>query len=170
MTATLWKVDSYPGGAWFTCDRCSQRVRRSAMFTEWDGLKVCAPCLDPRPPQMFPPDVYPEGLPFPDTRPPQDSPDRLVDDTILNPVAGGIQATNGLYGGYYPNGQLAPPGAMSPQPVIVDTIPPGQTGPAVLTDMKTLRTGPVFSVPQTLKADFTFDTLAVDGQGDELEI
>lgn len=74
MRAARWTRDHYrPGGAYFYCDRCSQRHRRSEMFVEWDGLRVDAKCLDPRPPQMTPPDVYPEGIPFPDARPPNDN-------------------------------------------------------------------------------------------------
>ena len=60
MTATLkydlWRSN---GDAWFICDRCGQRHRRSRMLVEWDNLRVDAKCLDPRPPQMEPPDVYP---------------------------------------------------------------------------------------------------------------
>ena len=43
------------------------------MRKEWDGLIVCPSCLDPRPPELDPPDIYPEGLPLPDSRPPQDT-------------------------------------------------------------------------------------------------
>lgn len=163
--------DTYrPGNAWFICDRCGQRHRRSAMFTEWDGLKVDAKCLDPRPPQMMPPNVYPEGIPFYDARPPQDQPDRLVDDTTLYAIVGGIAATTGLYAS--PTGQALGPGALSPQD-IVETVPvtsvlvldtesglpvlqengqpifitvPGvPQGPNVLEDDITFITGPVFA-------------------------
>lgn len=88
--------DTYrPGNAWFICDRCGQRHRRSAMLTEWDNLKVDIACLDPRPPQMDPPDVYPEGMPFMDARPPQDNSDRLMDDTELRSTVGGIRIALG---------------------------------------------------------------------------
>lgn len=88
--------DGYrPGDAYFICDRCSQRHRRSAMITEWDNLKVDIACLDPRPPQMDPPDVYPEGMPFMDARPPQDNSDRLMDDTELRSTVGGIRIALG---------------------------------------------------------------------------
>lgn len=60
------------------------------MQVEWDNLRVCPPCLDPRPPQMQPPDVFPEGIPFFDARPPNDRPDRLEDDSSLQSVVGGI--------------------------------------------------------------------------------
>lgn len=84
------------------------------MYVEWDNLRVDIKCLDPPPPQLTPPNVFPEGLPFQDSRPPQDFPDRLTDDTTLQPISGGIAATNGLY--YTaPNGQNLGPGALSPQ-------------------------------------------------------
>lgn len=112
-----WRNDTYiAGNAWFTCDRCGTRFRRSQMITEWDGLKVDIKCLDPRPPQMIPPVIYPEGVPFTDARPPQDNSDRMQDDTSLQSVAGGFIVV--------PAGQLNPadqrqqPGALSPQPVI----------------------------------------------------
>ena len=107
--------DAYRGGdAWFICDRCSQRYRRSAMLTEWTGLKVDAKCLDPRPPQMMPPNVYPEGIPFYDARVPQDNPDRLVDDTALGSGYGRFVVLDGQT---YPGGQNGQPGALSPQPL-----------------------------------------------------
>lgn len=102
-----------PGGAWFICDVCSQRFRRTEMLVRWDSLRVDMKCLDPRPPQMMPPNVYPEGIPFVDTRPPQDRPDRLDDDTALQSVLGGFAIQNGAL---YPNGQAQEPGALSPQP------------------------------------------------------
>lgn len=129
---TYFKNDTYrSGNAYFTCDRCSGRYRRSQMITEWDGLKVDKNCLDPRPPQMVPPVVYPEGLPFFDARPPQDNPDRLTDDTFLQPVTGGIIATDGQVNTYGP-------GAFSPQNIIESPTP---QGPNVLEDDITFITG-----------------------------
>lgn len=119
--------DTYrPGNAWFICDRCSQRHRRSAMLTEWTGLKVDAKCLDPRPPQMTPPDVYPEGIPFADARMPQDNPDRLTDDTALQSVSGGIGVQ---FGQSMPAGQNQGPGAISPLSV-TESVP--VVGPSYL--------------------------------------
>ncbi len=92
--------DAYRGGnAYYTCDRCSQRHRRSGMLTEWTGLKVDAKCIDPRPPQMSPPNIYPEGIPFYDARPPADYPDRLQDDTALHNVVGGFEVEYGVQRG-----------------------------------------------------------------------
>jgi len=140
------------------------------MLVEWTNLRVDRACLDPRPPQMTPPDVYPEGIPFFDARPPQDLPDRLEDDTYLHPVAGGITAP---YGGTpnMPNGQVLPEGGLSPLNIIqsgpdnwavddtflkpiLDSSKADITGtleepvpypPTVLEDDITIKTGPVWS-------------------------
>ena len=114
------------------------------MLTEWDKLKVCPPCLDPKPPQMMPPNVYPEGIPFVDARPPQDNPDRLQDDTYLQSVTGGIVDTDGVYP-IYANGQQTPLGGLSPQQVIVDSVPQAPPSASQLADDVTLRTGPIFA-------------------------
>ncbi len=126
------------GNAWFICDRCSQRYRRSAMLAEWTGLRVCAPCIDPRPPQMSPPDIYPEGIPFADTRPPQDQPDHMQDDSSLKAIPGGFIVTTGQY--VIQNGQVAI-GAVSPQDIGPNPAPT----PSVsnLSDLTAIRTGPV---------------------------
>lgn len=118
MSRTSFAYSGYdqyqPGGAWFVCDVCSQRFRRTRMLVRWDNLRVDAACNDARPPQMSVPDVFPEGLPFPDARAPQDRPDRLTDDTSLQSVTGGFSLRNGAL---YPNGQYQQPGALSPQPM-----------------------------------------------------
>ena len=132
-----------PGGAWFICDRCSQRFRRSKMLVEWDNLRVDAACLDPRPPQMSVPDVFPEGLPFPDARSPQDRPDRLEDDTALWSVGGGLSVQIGQS---YPNGQNQQPGALSPLPFVESPTPVGVN---VLADDVTFITGPVSAPTNT---------------------
>lgn len=121
------------------------------MRAEWTGLRVCPPCLDPRPPQMTPPNVYPEGMPFFDARPPQDLGDRLTDDTYLVSMSGtlGLSVAGPPV---YPSGQTSPIGALSPQDITVDPIIadipllPGQTeieAQNILEDDITLRTGPV---------------------------
>lgn len=138
--------DNYqPGNAYFICDVCGQRFRRSAMLTRWDNLKVDAACNDPRPPQMFPPNIYPEGIPFPDARPPQDNPDRLWDDTALESVIGGFKVKP--WGQLHNDGQDNGPGSLSPQQVQVDQIPPwvpdGNPNPPA--DFVTLRTGPAYA-------------------------
>lgn len=133
----LYKNDTYrSGNAWFICDTCGQRWRRSQMLTQWDGLKVCPRDIDPRPPQMIPPVIYPEGMPFVDARPPQDNPDRLQDDTTLQAVPGGfIVAPPGQL---YPNGQNPGPGGISPQQLVENPTP---EGPNVLADDITFITG-----------------------------
>ncbi len=105
------------------------------MFTEWTGLKVDGKCLDPRPPQMQPPNVYPEGQPFYDARPPQDHPDRLQDDTSLQSVTGGLLAAEGEL---YPDGQNQQPGALSPLQIEQS---PVVLSPDVLEDDITFITG-----------------------------
>lgn len=67
-----------PGGAYGQCPRCAFKVRLNTMRLEWSGLRVCPPCWDPRPEQLTPPVVYPEGLPRPDAQPAM--PDAFVDD------------------------------------------------------------------------------------------
>lgn len=144
-----------PGGAYFICDRCSQRFRRSEMLVEWDNLRVDAKCLDPRPPQMSPPNVYPEGIPFYDTRAPQDRPDRLEDATSLQSVLGTFSVVPPGQD-YHVGFQNQEPGAFSPQPFreSLNTFPnqpePGQPaaigtpiGPNVLADDVTFITGPI---------------------------
>lgn len=33
------------------CDRCGKKVKASMLLLEWDGLRCCRRCLDPRHPQ-----------------------------------------------------------------------------------------------------------------------
>ncbi len=152
--------DTYRGGAWFICDVCSQRFRRTQMLVRWDSLRVDAACNDPRPPQMSVPNVYPEGLPFPDARSPQDRPDRLTDDTALQSRLGGFTVQDGQT---YPNGQVQQPGALSPQPVVESVDPDGgpyvpepgnptvglPLGASVLADDVTFISGPVSAPDNT---------------------
>jgi hypothetical protein len=60
-----------PGQNWYICDRCDQKVRKANIRKEWSNLMVCEPCLDPRPVEMTPPVVWPEGTAIPDSRPRQ---------------------------------------------------------------------------------------------------
>ena len=131
--------DGYiPGDAYFISDRTSKRFRRSQMVVEWTGLRVGPGEADPRPPQLTPPNVYPEGIPFMDARPPQDDPDRLQDDTTLQSVTGGFIVSPP--GQLYPNGQQQQPGAFSPQMLVESPTP---VGPNVLSDDITFITGKV---------------------------
>lgn len=105
-----------PGGYWGICDRCSQKRRngRDGLLMEWTGLMVCPTCLDPIPPEMFPPDIYPEGLAVPNPRPPQDQDDFLQDETQLPvtgaslPSPGGSGTVSPLYFEDSPEEPLAP--------------------------------------------------------------
>ncbi len=155
--SALFRNDTYvAGNAWFICDRCGGRYRRSAMITEWDGLKVDARCLDPRPPQMIPPVIYPEGLPFYDARSPQDNPDRMQDDTYLQPTVGGINITIGQYNNLGP-------GALSPQDIL-ETVQANlgtETGFILATDDGDLFLSGEATVPQgpnVLQDDITIIT------------
>jgi hypothetical protein len=63
-------TDSYiPGGVWACCDRCAFNVRFWNLRREWTGLMVCGPCWDPRPAELTPPRIGPEGVPLPNARP-----------------------------------------------------------------------------------------------------
>lgn len=57
------------GGPWGICDRCGFKYRLSHLRKEWTGLMVCKADWDPRPPEMRPPVLRPEGLPLRDARP-----------------------------------------------------------------------------------------------------
>lgn len=117
------------------------------MYTEWTGLKVDAKCLDPRPPQMEPPNIYPEGIPFMDARPPQDRPDRLEDQTALQSAMGGMSVTPGVS---HPAGQNQLPGAYSPLPLIAS---PDPLTPETLADDVTFLTGAIPAPMNTYSVD-----------------
>jgi hypothetical protein len=51
------------------CQRCGFKCRLNELRTEWTGLKVCAPCRDPRPSEHRPPSVSAEGVPLPNASP-----------------------------------------------------------------------------------------------------
>jgi hypothetical protein len=51
------------------CDRCGFKYRRSQLRKEWTGLMVCPKDWDPKPAELRPPPVGPEGLPVRDARP-----------------------------------------------------------------------------------------------------
>lgn len=52
------------------CDRCGFIVEpHTKLRKEWTGLRVCGPCWDPKPPELRPPPVKPEGLPVRNARP-----------------------------------------------------------------------------------------------------
>lgn len=58
-----------PGRPWASCDRCAFNLRLDELRDEWTGLRVCRDCYDPRPRDLDPPRIYPEGLPIPGARP-----------------------------------------------------------------------------------------------------
>lgn len=58
-----------PGGVWACCDRCGLNYRLSDLRKEWTGLMVCKADFDPKPADLRPPNIYPEGIPVPNARP-----------------------------------------------------------------------------------------------------
>lgn len=55
---------------WGECQRCGFKRRLSMIVTEWSGLRVCRDtCRDPRPAELTPPRVKPEGVPLPNAAP-----------------------------------------------------------------------------------------------------
>lgn len=58
------------GGVYAICMRCGFKRRQRDIAKEWTNLLVCRDtCLDPYPPDMIPPRVWPEGIPIPDPAP-----------------------------------------------------------------------------------------------------
>ncbi len=66
------------GQPWAICDRCGMQRRLKALRTEWTNLRVCDECYDPRPPELDPPRIVPEGLTLPGARP--EPPDTFIED------------------------------------------------------------------------------------------
>lgn len=56
-------------GPWGLCDRCAFKRRLRSLRKEWTNLMVCAECFDPRPAELTPPRVGPEGVPLKNARP-----------------------------------------------------------------------------------------------------
>lgn len=54
---------------WGCCPRCGFDRRLNTFRKEWTGERVCRECWDPKPPEMKPPRVKPEGLPLPNAQP-----------------------------------------------------------------------------------------------------
>lgn len=55
---------------WGECQRCGFKRRLSELAKEWTGFKVCRDtCLDPKPAELRPPPVKPEGVPVPAAAP-----------------------------------------------------------------------------------------------------
>lgn len=61
--------DYIPGGVYGICDRCAFQRRLYSLRSEWSGAKVCEDCWDPKPADLSPPRIYPEGLPVRNARP-----------------------------------------------------------------------------------------------------
>jgi hypothetical protein len=55
---------------WGECARCGFKRRLDQLTKEWTGLRVCADtCKDPKPAELKPPIVKPEGVPLPTAAP-----------------------------------------------------------------------------------------------------
>lgn len=50
-------------GPWGECSRCGFKRRVSEIKREWSGARVCPECFDPKPAELKPPRVRPEGVP-----------------------------------------------------------------------------------------------------------
>lgn len=69
MGVGLHPVNRYQEGRnWACCDRCGFNFRHDQLRKEWTGLMVCAADFDPRPAELSPPSIYPEGQPVRDAR------------------------------------------------------------------------------------------------------
>lgn len=51
------------------CDRCGFTFYLDELRKEWTGLKVCRKDWDPKPAELRPPPVRPEGVPVRGARP-----------------------------------------------------------------------------------------------------
>lgn len=54
---------------WGECPRCGFKRRLNTFRKEWTGERVCRDCWDPKPAEMKPPRVKPEGVPVPNAQP-----------------------------------------------------------------------------------------------------
>lgn len=63
------------------CERCDFRYPLIRIRTEWSGLRVCPDCFDPRPPELSPPNLKPEGVPLPNAAP--EPPDYNLSDNEI---------------------------------------------------------------------------------------
>lgn len=54
---------------WGSCPRCGFRRRLSSFRKEWSGSRVCSDCFDPKPTDLTPPRIRPEGVPVPNASP-----------------------------------------------------------------------------------------------------
>lgn len=97
MATTLDAPQGYrPGGTWAVCDRCDFKRRHAQLKKEWTGLLVCAECWDPKPYDLAPPNVYPEGLPIRDARPDQGDMSLPITPPDVPPVTPVSPGTSGL--------------------------------------------------------------------------
>lgn len=53
------------------CDRCGRAVKYTQLRPEWNGLRVCTSCWDPKHPQLTPPNVRADAEALRHARPTQ---------------------------------------------------------------------------------------------------
>lgn len=64
--------------AYGICQRCGWQWPLNKIRKEWTSLRVCPDCFDPKPADMSPPNIKPEGLPLPNAAP--EPTDRFLSD------------------------------------------------------------------------------------------
>jgi len=65
------------------CDRCGFRYPLRVLRKEWSGLMVCPDDYDPKPYNLSPPRIYPEGMAIANARP--EPPDVILGDNDVQP-------------------------------------------------------------------------------------
>jgi hypothetical protein len=78
--------------AWGACDRCGQRFLLNELKKEWQNLKVCTFCYEPKQPQLEPRRNVSDAIALYEPRP-------LPDDTFnvfLGLIGGSAFGSNGM--------------------------------------------------------------------------
>lgn len=91
--------------AWGACDRCGQRFLLNALRKEWQGLKTCQYCYEPKHPQLEPRRNVSDAIALQEPRP-------IPDDTY-NVYIGQVAASAFGAVGMIPDQLAAPTAATS---------------------------------------------------------
>ena len=91
--------------AWGACDRCGQRFLLNSLRKEWQGLKTCQSCYEPKHPQLEPRRNVSDAIALQEPRP-------IPDDTY-NVYIGQIGASSFGSVGMIPDLLSAPTAATS---------------------------------------------------------
>lgn len=91
--------------AWGACDRCGQRFLLNALRKEWQGLKTCQYCYEPKHPQLEPRRNVSDAIALQEPRP-------IPDDTY-NVFIGQVGASAFGAVGMLPDSAAAPTAATS---------------------------------------------------------